>query len=211
MIIVLRCDWPRGWRARSMDAGLPSSRRVTKLAAIPISQRQRQSRRKSAMTSHAMACSRDYSTWSFGLQPHPDRLRPRTGYWRLNAVTSHGMSALRQQLPCGQVRFWSLADLRARPLLSPRSEVNRTWPFHEYTAPTDRSMIPRSICPTGKSLIYLSSPPRKNILVLTRPKSLLELPRPVPHRGAFRDRHGRRERDAMDAAGQARISALTNG
>jgi hypothetical protein len=33
--------------------------------------------------------------------------------------------------------------------------------------------------------------------------------RPVPHRGAFRDRHGRRERDAMDADGAADESAVS--
>jgi tetratricopeptide (TPR) repeat protein len=47
----------RSWRARSMDAGLPSSRRAIKLGVMPISQRQRQSRRRLAMTLSALACS----------------------------------------------------------------------------------------------------------------------------------------------------------
>ena len=58
------------------------------------------------------------------------------------------------------------------------------------------------ICPTGKSPICLSSPSDKNIPVLFSPKSLLHPPPSRPARGAFRDRHGRWVRDAMDAACQ---------
>src|ERR1700730_1390695 len=62
-------------------------------------------------------------------------------------------------------------------------------------------------CLTGKSVIWLSSPARKNIPLLRRPKSILKLRHPVPHRGAFRDRHGRWARDAVDAAASgARIA-----
>jgi hypothetical protein len=60
------------------------------------------------------------------------------------------------------------------------------------------------ICPTGKSVtapvFALSSPDRKNISVF--PKSdPLYIPRvSFPLEGRSRDRHGRRERDVVDAA-----------
>src|SRR6202035_5891961 len=44
-----------------------------------------------------------------------------------------------------------------------------------------------------------SGPSRKNILVFFLPKSLLHPPHPASTRGAFRDRHGRWVRDAVDA------------
>jgi flagellum-specific peptidoglycan hydrolase FlgJ len=53
-----RCDSPRSWRVRSMDADLPSSRRATQPVAMPISRRRRQSRRRSSATSRATACSK---------------------------------------------------------------------------------------------------------------------------------------------------------
>jgi hypothetical protein len=57
------------------------------------------------------------------------------------------------------------------------------------------------ICPTGSLSIFLSSPLSKNIPLSPSGKSSLQA-RPVPpHRGAFRDRHGRRARDAVDAGG----------
>src|SRR6267142_5857615 len=58
----------------------------------------------------------------------------------------------------------------------------------------------RVICPTGSLSIWVSSPLCKNISVFADPKSLLELLLSRPTRGAYRDRHGRRARDAMDAA-----------
>ena len=54
--------------------------------------------------------------------------------------------------------------------------------------------------PDGQISHFLSSPSAKNIPLLRRPKSLLYPRHPVPLRGAFRDRHGRRARDAVDAA-----------
>jgi hypothetical protein len=59
-----------------------------------------------------------------------------------------------------------------------------------------------SNCPTGKSLVGLSSPLRKNFLIFRSPKSLAYLsPSRSLERGAARDRHGRWERDAVDANG----------
>ena len=47
------------------------------------------------------------------------------------------------------------------------------------------------ICPTGSAAVALSSPICKNISLSDCPKSILQ-PRPShPHRGAYRDRHGR--------------------
>jgi hypothetical protein len=59
--------------------------------------------------------------------------------------------------------------------------------------------------PDGQITDFLSSPFRKNIPIPGRPKSLHILCHPVSFRGAFRDRHERGRRDAMDADG-----ALTN-
>jgi hypothetical protein len=68
----------------------------------------------------------------------------------------------------------------------------------------------RSCSPTGKSPTHLSSPSCKNISVHFRAKSLLHPFHPGLTGGAFRDRHGRWVRDAVDAACQARSSARTN-
>jgi hypothetical protein len=78
--------------------------------------------------------------------------------------------------------------------------------------------------PTGKSPICLSSPICKNSPLPVLPKSSLEPSPSRALRGAFRDRHGRRARDAVDAAASGaqviagRVSArersngeLTNG
>src|ERR1700722_17631706 len=46
------------------------------------------------------------------------------------------------------------------------------------------------ICPTGLLADFVSSPFCKNILFFRIPKSVYILRRP-PHRGAYRDRHGR--------------------
>src|SRR5258706_1376026 len=56
------------------------------------------------------------------------------------------------------------------------------------------------ICPTGSLVERVSSPISKNIFVPAHPKSLLELRPSRPARGAYRDRHGRWARDAVDAA-----------
>jgi hypothetical protein len=62
----------------------------------------------------------------------------------------------------------------------------------------------KDLCLTGKSVDMLSSHVGKNILLSPSGKSLLELPRLVPTRGAFRERHGRWTWDAVDAAASAR-------
>src|ERR1700682_1957108 len=78
---------------------------------------------------------------------------------------------------------------------------------HPHVIPSRLLRSLHVICPTGKSVIYLSSPSAKNISLLRRPKSLLELRHPVPERGAYHDRHGRWVRDAVDAAASgARIA-----
>jgi hypothetical protein len=69
------------------------------------------------------------------------------------------------------------------------------------------------ICPTGKKTFVhenLSSPARKNIPLRDYPKSHLHFLRPGPRRGTYRDRHGRRAGDAMDAAASGAIIARTN-
>ena len=66
------------------------------------------------------------------------------------------------------------------------------------------------ICPTGCLANVVSSPHAKNIPLRRRPKSNLQLRYPAPIRGAARDRHGRWERDAMDAAASGAIIARTN-
>ncbi len=66
------------------------------------------------------------------------------------------------------------------------------------------------ICPTGCCAKNLSSPFCKNISVFVRPKSDLKFCHPAPARGAARDRHGRWERDAMDAAASGAIIARTS-
>ena len=59
------------------------------------------------------------------------------------------------------------------------------------------------ICPTGspvKSFVESYFLIFRNILIYACPKSELYPMRPVPHRGAFRDRHKRWAWDAVDAA-----------
>ena len=55
-------------------------------------------------------------------------------------------------------------------------------------------------CLPGKSHMAWSSAPGKNIPLRRYPKSPLQVSHPAPMRGAYRDRHGRWARDAMDAA-----------
>jgi hypothetical protein len=64
---------------------------------------------------------------------------------------------------------------------------------------------------TLTDLLPLSSPARKNISVRARPKSLLDSRHPGPHQGAFRDRHERRARDAVDVGGAFDESADADG
>jgi len=52
----------------------------------------------------------------------------------------------------------------------------------------------------GKSGMAWSSAADKNIPLRAYPKSPLQRRHPAPMRGAYRDRHGRWARDAMDAA-----------
>src|ERR1700721_3678929 len=59
----------------------------------------------------------------------------------------------------------------------------------------------------GQIADSVSSPSRKNILVFFSPKSLLHPPHPALTRGAYRDRHGRWVRDAVDAGGAKDESA----
>src|ERR1700694_691884 len=56
------------------------------------------------------------------------------------------------------------------------------------------------ILPDGQITDLLSSPSAKNISLLRRPKSTLQIPPSRPERGALRGRHGRWVRDAVDAA-----------
>jgi hypothetical protein len=55
------------------------------------------------------------------------------------------------------------------------------------------------ICPTGGLLTGVSSPLCKNILLRHLVETDLLIPPSRRTRGAYRDRHGRRARDAMDA------------
>ena len=57
------------------------------------------------------------------------------------------------------------------------------------------------ICPTGKSPEILSSPFRKNNSFRDLLDTALLIPPSRLTRGAYRDRHGRGARDAMDAVG----------
>jgi hypothetical protein len=67
------------------------------------------------------------------------------------------------------------------------------------------------ICPTGKSVIWLSSPSAKNIPLLRRPKSTLELPPSRPtQRGVSRSSRTL-ERDAVDAAASGAYRQLQGG
>jgi hypothetical protein len=68
-------------------------------------------------------------------------------------------------------------------------------------------------CPVrrGKSLTHLSSLFAKIFWFTSDPNHLFIFGHPGPHRGAFRDRHGRRAGDAMDAsATQREYFARTN-
>src|SRR5712664_3835072 len=56
------------------------------------------------------------------------------------------------------------------------------------------------ICPSGSLLIRVSSPLCKNILLRHLVETDLLIPPARPTRGAYRDRHGRWARDAVDAA-----------
>src|SRR5258707_4454717 len=65
------------------------------------------------------------------------------------------------------------------------------------------------ICPTGSLLTPLSSPLCKNILLRHLVATDLLIPPSRPTRAAYRDRHGRRARDAMDAAASCARSDRT--
>ena len=56
------------------------------------------------------------------------------------------------------------------------------------------------ICPTGCLAKFVSSPLAKNFFAFRFGRNRNRANHPVPLRGALRERHGRRARDAMDAA-----------
>jgi hypothetical protein len=66
------------------------------------------------------------------------------------------------------------------------------------------------ICPTGWIGDLLSSPFCENFLLRRLVETALLIPPSRPERGAYRDRHGRWVRDAVDAAASAHESAQTN-
>ena len=66
-------------------------------------------------------------------------------------------------------------------------------------SPRARSPLPVALA-VGQISTAWSSAARKNIPLRAYPKSPLQARHPVPMRGAYRDRHGRWVRDAMDAA-----------
>jgi hypothetical protein len=59
----------------------------------------------------------------------------------------------------------------------------------------------RLICPSGCVAIYVSSPISKNISFRRLVETALSIRHPALTRGAFRDRHGRWVRDAVDVGG----------
>ena len=63
----------------------------------------------------------------------------------------------------------------------------------------------RVICPTGCLCDFVSSPISKNISFLGLVETAIQLAHPVPIRGAFRDRHGRWVRDAVDVMRRSAI------
>jgi hypothetical protein len=65
---------------------------------------------------------------------------------------------------------------------------------------SDTIKVQRDFAWTGKSLNSCPAPPRKIFRFSADPNQIYIHLYPVPHRGAFRDRHGRWVRDAMDAA-----------
>ena len=64
----------------------------------------------------------------------------------------------------------------------------------------------RLICPTGSLRGFVSSPVSKNISLRRWVETAIHQANPVPIRGAFRDRHGRWARDAVDATASQRKS-----
>ena len=61
------------------------------------------------------------------------------------------------------------------------------------------------ICPTGAVRNCVSSPVSKNILLRGLVETAIDQAHPVPIRGAFRDRHGRWVRDAVDVKRRSAI------
>jgi hypothetical protein len=59
----------------------------------------------------------------------------------------------------------------------------------------------RATVPQANQVGFLSSPVCKNILIFRNPNQVYIDSRPAPPRGAFRDRHERWRRDAVDAVG----------
>jgi hypothetical protein len=80
----------------------------------------------------------------------------------------------------------------------------------------DAGATHRASCPTGKSTgkparpFSMSSPPNKNILIFRNRKSVYIQRHPALTRGALRGRHGRWERDAVDATVSVHGSVRAN-
>jgi hypothetical protein len=71
------------------------------------------------------------------------------------------------------------------------------------------------ISPSGKSAVAhdfaCPAPFAKIFPFAPDPNQFTDSRRPVPNRGAFRDRHGRRRRDAVDAGGAKDEGAVADG
>src|ERR1700694_6335406 len=78
---------------------------------------------------------------------------------------------------------------------------------HRTTASPDNAID----LPDGQITDSCPAPLRKIFRFSADPNQLYKSRHPVPHRGAFRDRHGRWVRDAVDAAASgARMACWTN-
>ena len=89
-------------------------------------------------------------------------------------------------------------DLLAGCIANRRGERRSVARATRSAGPVER--LSRVICPKGSLLLRMSSPLCKNILLRHLVETDLLIPPSRPTRGAYRDRHGRRARDAMDAA-----------
>ena len=68
----------------------------------------------------------------------------------------------------------------------------------------------RRFCPSGKSAISCPALLQKDFCFQLTQIISLSVAVPCPMRGAFRDRHGRWARDAVDAVASSRLLAWTN-
>jgi len=88
-------------------------------------------------------------------------------------------------------------------------------PYANPSVPRVRNdVVEAFVYPTGKSMRPapdgLSSPPNKNILIFRNRKSVYIQRYPALTRGALRGRHGRWERDAVDATVSVHESVRAN-